>query len=182
MRPGASISAQVASFLDFCRIEKGLAHATVDAYRLDLQRFAGFLRAGDRWSDTEVVRRYIDSLYRARMASRSISRHITTLRNLFRYLMEKGDLELDPTMNVTAPKHWQSLPKYLNKKQVNDLLAAPDQTKPQGLRDRAMLEFLYAAGLRVSELCKVRVSDVERNMGFVRVIGKGNKHRLVPVG
>ncbi len=182
MRPGASISAHMASFLDFCRIEKGLAHTTVESYRLDLERFARSLKAAERWFDPECVRRHVDSLYRAGMASRSIARHITTLRNLSRYLMERGELERDPTEHLGAPKHWHSLPKYLNKKQVDDLLAAPDQTRPQGLRDRAMLEFLYAAGLRVSELCKVRVSDLERNMGFVRVVGKGNKHRLVPVG
>lgn len=182
MRPGASLSAQVASFLDYCRIEKGLAAATVESYRLDLERFAGSLRDPNQWSDADSVRRHVDSLYRAGMASRSISRHLTTLRNLFRYLLEKGAVDSDPTAHLSSPRHWHSLPKYLNKKQVDDLLAAPDQSKPQGLRDRAMLEFLYAAGLRVSELCKVRVSDLERNMGFVRVVGKGNKHRLVPVG
>jgi integrase/recombinase XerD len=182
MRPGASISAHMASFLDFCRIEKGLARTTIESYRLDLERFAGSLQAIDRWSDPECVRRHIDSLYQARMASRSISRHLTTLRNLYRYLLEKGIVDTDPTANLAAPKQWQSLPKYLNKKQIDDLMAAPDQTKPQGLRDRAMLEFLYATGLRVSELCKARVSDLDQNMGFVRVVGKANKHRLVPVG
>ncbi len=101
---------------------------------------------------------------------------------LYRYLLEKGIIEAEPTANLAAPRQWQSLPKYLNKKQIDDLLAAPDQTKPQGLRDRAMLEFLYATGLRVSELCRVRVSDLDQNMGFVRVVGKGNKHRIVPVG
>jgi integrase/recombinase XerD len=182
MRPGASISAHVASFLDFCRIEKGLARTTIESYRLDLERFAGSIQAANHWSDPECVRRHIDSLYQAGMASRSISRHLTTLRNLYRYLLEKGIVETDPTANLAAPKQWQSLPKYLNKKQIDDLMAAPDQTKPQGLRDRAMLEFLYATGLRVSELCRARVSDLDPNMGYVRVVGKGNKHRLVPVG
>jgi integrase/recombinase XerD len=116
------------------------------------------------------------------MASRSISRHLTTLRNLYRYLLGKGIVGTDPTANLAAPKQWHNLPKYLNKKQIDDLMAAPDHSKPQGLRDRAMLEFLYATGLRVSELCKARVSDLDANMGFVRIVGKGNKHRLVPVG
>jgi integrase/recombinase XerD len=116
------------------------------------------------------------------MASRSIARHVTTLRNLFQFLVENGALDTDPTANLATPRQWHSLPKYLNKKQVDALLASCDLTKPQGLRDRAMLEFLYATGLRVSELCRVRVSDLERNMGFVRVVGKGNKHRIVPVG
>jgi len=182
MRSGASISAHLASFLDFCRIEKGLGHATVESYRLDLERFAKSIRPTDRWDSPACVRRHIDSLYQAGMASRSISRHLTTLRNLYRYLLEKGELDVDPTANLAAPRQWHSLPKYLNKKQIDDLMAAPDQTKPQGLRDRAMLEFLYATGLRVSELCHARVSDLDQNMGFVRVVGKGNKHRLVPVG
>jgi integrase/recombinase XerD len=182
MRPGASISAHMASFLDFCRIEKGLARTTIESYRLDLERFAGSIQAANHWSDPECVRRHIDSLYQARMASRSISRHLTTLRNLYRYLLEKGIVDTDPTANLAAPKQWQSLPKYLNKKQIDELMAAPDQTKPQGLRDRAMLEFLYATGLRVSELCKASVLDLDPNMGYVRVVGKGNKHRLVPVG
>src|SRR6202022_5048808 len=124
----------------------------------------------------------LDSLYKARMASRSIARHVTTLRNLCQFLVENGALDSDPTANLATPRQWHSLPKYLNKKQGDALLTSCDLTKPQGLRDRAMLEFLYATGLRVSELCRVRVSDLERNMGFVRVVGKGNKHRIVPVG
>ena len=183
MRSGASISAHLASFLDFCRIEKGLTRTTIESYRLDLERFAGSLGpCGAAWDQPESVRRHIDSLYRAKMASRSISRHLTTIRNLYRFLQEKGQIDSDPTQNLAAPKQWQSLPKFLNKKQIDSLMAVPDQTKPQGLRDRAMLEFLYATGLRVSELCHARVSDLDQNMGFVRVVGKGNKHRLVPVG
>src|ERR1700680_1923386 len=182
MRPVGAIASHIASFLDFCRLEKGLSRATITAYQTDLKRFAGSLRPGDKLPDCECVRRYLDSLYKARMASRSIARHVTTLRNLFQFLVENGALDTDPTANLATPRQWHSLPKYLNKKQVDALLASCDLTKPQGLRDRAMLEFLYATGLRVSELCRVRVSDLERNMGFVRVGGKGNKHRVVPVG
>jgi integrase/recombinase XerD len=182
MRSVASISARVASFLDFCRIEKGLARATVEAYRLDLERFMSSLQAADNLDDPAVVRRHVDSLYQAGMSSRSIARHVTTLRNLFKFMMEQGTMDSDPTALLVPPKHWHSLPKYLNKKQLTDLMAAPDSRRPQGLRDRAMLEFLYATGLRVSELCRVRVSDLEQDLGFVRVVGKGNKHRIVPVG
>jgi integrase/recombinase XerD len=182
MRSVASISARVASFLDFCRIEKGLARATVEAYRLDLERFMSSLQAADNLDDPAVVRCHVDSLYQAGMSSRSIARHVTTLRNLFKFMMEQGAMDSDPTALLVPPKHWHSLPKYLNKKQLTDLMAAPDSRRPQGLRDRAMLEFLYATGLRVSELCRVRVSDLEQDLGFVRVVGKGNKHRIVPVG
>jgi len=130
----------------------------------------------------EDLRRYIDSLYRARMASRSISRHVATIRNFYTFLLKEGAIQDDPAALLSSPKQWQSLPKYLNRQQVESLIAAPDVAKPNGLRDRAMLEFLYATGLRVSELCKVQVSDLERNLGFVRVMGKGNKQRIVPIG
>jgi integrase/recombinase XerD len=140
------------------------------------------VQSGDQLASTDAVRGYIDSLYQARMASRSIARHIATLRNFYAHLIEKGAVDTDPTAHLTAPRQWQSLPKYLNKQQIDDLLASCDGSKPQGLRDRAMLELLYASGLRVSELCGVRVSDLEMNMGVVRVVGKGNKHRIVPVG
>ncbi|HEV8038587.1 MAG TPA: site-specific tyrosine recombinase XerD [Bryobacteraceae bacterium] len=182
MRLVASISAQVGSFLDFCRIEKGLSSATVEAYNLDLKRFTGSLQPTDGLHDASVVHHHVDSLYQSGMSSRSIARHVTTLRNFFRFLMEQGAMDSDPTALLAPPKHWQSLPKYLNKQQLTDLMASPDRNHPQGLRDGAMLEFLYATGLRVSELCRVRVSDLERDLGFVRVVGKGNKHRIVPVG
>jgi integrase/recombinase XerD len=182
MRSVDGISAHIASFLDFCRIEKGLSRTTIAAYHADLKRFSASLRTGDELISPEPVRRYVDSLYKAGLASRSIARHITTLRNLYAHLIEKGAVEVDPTAHLPAPRQWQSLPKYLNKKQIDDLLTSCDSSKPQGLRDRAMLELLYATGLRVSELCRVRVSELEMNMGVVRVVGKGNKQRIVPVG
>lgn len=182
MRSVDGISAQIASFLDFCRIEKGLSRTTISAYAADLKRFASSLRPADLVESTEAVRRYVDSLYQAGMASRSIARHITTLRNFYAHLVENGAVEKDPTAHLAAPRQWQSLPKYLNKKQIDDLLAACDSSKPQGTRDRAMLELLYASGLRVSELCGVRMSELDPNMGVLRVTGKGNKQRMVPVG
>ncbi len=182
MRSVDGVSADIASFLDFCRIEKGLSRTTISAYHADLKRFSGSLRAGDSLSSPDPVRRYVDGLYKAKFASRSIARHITTLRNFYAHLIEKGAVDIDPTAHLAAPRQWQSLPKYLNKKQIDDLMASCDSSKPQGLRDRAMLEFLYATGLRVSELCGVRLSGVEMNMGVVRVVGKGNKQRIVPVG
>ena len=182
MPPVPEISAHIDRFLDFCRVEKGLARTTVESYRLDLERFAASLKTGERLPEATPLRRHVDSLYKAGMASRSIARHLATLRNFYRFLLETGAISSDPTALVTSPKQWQNLPKYLNQQQLDKIISSPDLTRPQGLRDRAMLEFLYATGLRVSELCRVRVSDIERNMGYVRVVGKGNKHRLVPVG
>ena len=182
MRDVASLSAQVMAFLDFCRIEKGLTANSVSAYRLDLERFAAFLKGQNGVPGTEGLRQYIDSLYRRGMAGRSIARHITTLRNFYGFLLERGQIAEDPTILLASPRQWQSLPKYLNKQEVEKLIAAPESSQPRGLRDRAMLEFLYATGVRVSELCKIQVSDVEMNHGFVRVMGKGRKQRIVPVG
>jgi integrase/recombinase XerD len=183
MREGAPLKARMQSFLDFCRIEKGLAWNTIEAYRQDLDRFAEHASTEQEDApEVEQVRHYIDSLYRAGLSSRSIARHLTTLRGFHSYLLEEGTLQKDPTSLLAAPRQWQSLPKYLNTEQVTNLLAAPDPGRPAGMRDRAMLEFLYATGLRVSELCGVRVSEVELNVGCVRVMGKGNKQRMVPIG
>jgi integrase/recombinase XerD len=182
MREVAPLTARVQTFLDFCRIEKGLAWNTIEAYRQDLDRFAAYASKHEDVPEVERVRHYIDSLYRSGLSSRSIARHVTTLRNFHSHLLAEGVLQKDPTSLLAAPKQWQSLPKYLNNEQVTKLIEAPDAARPTGLRDRAMLEFLYATGLRVSELCRVRVSDVELNQGCVRILGKGNKHRLVPIG
>jgi integrase/recombinase XerD len=196
MHDVASLYARIKAYLDFCRIEKGLAATSIESYGLDLERFARFVadrqaaqesgssqsQAAHSDTDSELLHRYIDSLYRAGLASRSISRHVTTLRNFYRFLLEQGWIDSDPATLLVLPKQWQSLPKYLNIQQVNDLLAAPNPAERTGLRDRAMLELLYASGLRVSELCTVRMSDIELNLGFVRVTGKGNKQRIVPVG
>jgi integrase/recombinase XerD len=182
MREVAPLTARVQTFLDFCRIEKGLAWNTIEAYRQDLDRFAAYVSKHEDVPEVERVRHYIDSLYRCGLSSRSIARHVTTLRNFHSHLLAEGVLQKDPTSLLAAPKQWQSLPKYLNNEQVTKLLEAPDPVRPTGLRDRAMLEFLYATGLRVSELCRVRVSDVELKQGCVRILGKGNKHRLVPIG
>ena len=102
MRPVASISGEVGSFLDFCRIEKGLASTTIEAYYLDLERFTGSLRPSDSLSDPTVVHRHIDSLYQSGMSSRSIARHVTTLRNFYKFLMEQGAVESDPTALLAA--------------------------------------------------------------------------------
>jgi len=178
----ASVAAGTRAFLDHCRIEKGLAMNSIAAYRRDLARFVGFCGPDAPPPGCEGVRTYVDSLYVAGLAPRSIARHITTLRNFYAFLLQNGVLQQDPMIALVLPKQWQSLPKYLNKEDLQAILEAPDRATPLGQRDGAMLELLYAAGLRVSELCQARLSDVELNLGFLRVTGKGNKQRLVPMG
>jgi len=178
----ASVTAGSRAFLDQCRIEKGLAANSIAAYRRDLARFAAFCGPDAAPPGPERVRAYVDSLYAAGLAARSIARHITTLRNFYAFLLQSGTIHEDPLIALVLPKQWQSLPKYLNKEDLQAILEAPDRASPLGQRDGAMLELLYAAGLRVSELCQARLSDVELNLGFIRVTGKGNKQRLVPMG
>ena len=177
----ASQAPAMDQFLDFCRVEKGLSRNTLDAYSRDLHKFNSFCQScqGDT---AEMVRRYLDSLYQAGLSSRSIARHLTTLRNFYAFLLGEGRIDSDPTAFIPSPKQWQKIPKYLNLEEINKLVASPDESRPTGRRDRAMLELLYATGVRVSELCGVLVSDVNLDMGFLRVTGKGNKQRMVPIG
>ena len=186
MRFQTPLSARARSFLDYCRVEKGLAANSVESYRIDLERFTAFLKstAGSPNAafDVDSLRAYVDSLFRDGLAARSIARHMTTLRNFCAFLVDEHGLSIDPTPALILPKQWQSLPKYLNKGEVDRLLAAPGESKATGLRDRAMLELLYATGLRVSELCQLPAAGLDSGFGVVRVLGKGGKERLVPVG
>jgi integrase/recombinase XerD len=111
-----------------------------------------------------------------------VARHLTTLRGFYGFLLREGILTTDPTEHLRTPKQWQTIPKYLNLEQIEKIIQTPNPAKPNGLRDRAMFELLYAAGLRVSELCKVGMRDLDLEYQVVRTLGKGNKHRLVPVG
>jgi len=183
--PGvASIPAEVQSFLDFCRIEKGLAENSLEAYRSDLERFAAGCRPGPGrdFPSAEAIGLYLQALYQQGLGSRSVARHLTTVRNFVAYLLREGRMAGDPTASLALPRQWKNLPKFLNHSEIDRLIEAPDPAKPTGVRDRAMIELLYASGLRVSELCELQLSDVNEELGVVRVMGKGNKERLVPVG
>jgi integrase/recombinase XerD len=175
-------SGLVQSFLDFCRIEKGLAINTLEAYQADLAKLRAGLPVGERDASPEHLASHVRSLQAAGMSARSIGRHIATIRNFYSYLAREGEIQKDPAEFLSAPRTWSTIPKYLNQQEMDRLLAAPPEDKPTGLRDRAMLQLLYATGLRVSELCSLPISSVERSLGVVRVIGKGNKQRLVPFG
>ncbi len=173
--------APLRSFLDFCRVEKGLSANSLESYHFDLKRLSEHLRAFDKASDQDLAG-YVDSLYGAGLSPRSIARHVTTLRNFYSFLAREGWIDRDPTEFLALPKQWSTLPKYLNRGEIERLLSAPPADKPTGLRDRAMLELLYATGLRVSELCKLERSSVDGEFAVLRVTGKGNKQRLVPFG
>ncbi len=178
--------ALIQAYLDFCRIEKGLAALTVDAYSRDLRQFhewCGTKQASSENPSGEQVRQYLDSLYDSGLAGRSIGRHLVSLRNYCRFLLAENHLTQDPTALIPLPRQWKALPKFLNRTQVEQITEAPAaEDAPQSLRDRAMCELLYASGLRVSELCHLETADLNAELGVVRVFGKGNKQRLVPVG
>jgi integrase/recombinase XerD len=173
---------QATAFLNFCRLEKGLSAASIAAYSADLSKFIRFLGAAAELPGTEELRHYLDHLYQSGLNQRSVARHITTLRNFYGYLLREGAIASDPTEHLRTPKQWQTIPKFLNLEEIERLIQAPDLSKPNGVRDRAMMELLYATGLRVSELCKLGVGDLNTSMGFLKTTGKGNKQRLVPVG
>ena len=171
------------SYLHFCRTEKGLAHNSLDAYRRDLTQLAGFLNALPvECVSLDTLRSYLDHLRASGLSNRSIARQVTTLRGFFGFLVEEAHLSRNPAELLTAPKVGSSLPKYLDSAKLDHLLEAPREDSRTGLRDRSMVDLLYACGLRVSELIKLRVADLDETQGIVRVIGKGNKQRLVPVG
>ena len=179
------MEAHVRTFLNAVRVEKGLAENTIQAYRRDLEKFVGFAR--QRKLSTEHVERtdivdFLGTLYRKGLDSRSVARHLVTLRNFFRFALIEGYVEHDPSLTIESPKFRRSLPDFLTVEEVDRLLRQPDVRSVTGLRDRAMIELMYSCGLRVSELCRLCVSDLQQEEGCLRCIGKGNKQRLVPVG
>src|SRR5438105_11100953 len=172
-------------YLDYLAVEKGLAKNSLAAYRTDLRRFGAWL--ADHEIEPEKVERlhvtrYFQSLRGAGISARSVARALAAIRGLFRFLVAERHLKHDPTENIENPKLWTTLPKSLQPSEVEALLAAPDRSKPDGLRDAAMLELLYATGLRVSELIHVKIESLVMDAGFLRTIGKGSKERIVPFG
>jgi integrase/recombinase XerD len=179
------IAATISSFLTHVKVEKGLSANTVSAYRRDLVKFDVF--AQKRKLSLEDVSRddlvdFLAGLYRMNLESRTVARHLVTVRNFFRFAQTQELVTADPSINLESPKIRRSLPGYLRLEEVERLLEQPDSATALGLRDRAMLEVLYSTGLRVSELIGLRVSDLDGKVGCVRCIGKGDKERIVPVG
>lgn len=185
--PAGNTPPEVEAFLAALWAERGLSDNTLSAYRSDLQRLA-------RWLDTEGHARsltdvgaddlqaFLGSALRAGRSQRSQARFLASARAFYRYLKREGAIGVDPTAGIGNPRQGRPLPKSLSETDVERLLAAPDTDDPIECRDRAMLELLYATGLRVSELITLTLSQVSLNQGVVRVIGKGSKERLVPVG
>ncbi len=183
----ASISdPELDTFCDALWLEDGLSPRSLESYRRDLAQFAVWLvKVGSRLPDAgagEVQQFLADRTLRQGVAARSLARQLSALRRYYRWLLRQGRRTDDPTVNIEAPRLPRPLPKSLTEADVEALLAAPDVGVPLGLRDRAMLELLYACGLRVSELIGLPLAAVSLDMGVARVLGKGAKERLVPMG
>ena len=176
------LSPLVRSYLNYCRVEKGLAANTLSAYSTDLQRLSKFFPESERAASAEDLAAHLLTLQTEGLSARSIGRHVATIRNFYGFLTREGEIQTDPAEFLTAPRRPATIPKYLNREEIERLLAAPSDPRPTTVRDRAMLELLYATGLRVSELCSLELSSVDRSLGVLKVIGKGNKQRLVPFG
>ena len=172
-------------FIDHLWMEHGLSENTLSAYRNDLAGFSGWLATGQNTLttvSTSDVQRYLANKFEQGYKSRSSARLLSTLRRFYAWLLRDKRIYQDPTRLLESPKAERPLPVTLNEEQVVNLLNAPDTKDDIGYRDRAMLELLYATGLRVTELVDLQLSQVSIEPGVLRIIGKGNKERLVPVG
>ncbi len=182
----SEIDRHVDAYLNFLQVEKGLAAQTLEAYSRDLAGYLKFLSSQQIESiedaDTTMILKYLIHLRDQGLIARSRARHLVTLRGLYRFLVHEKILARDPSQTVDLPKTGLKLPDTLTIEDVQRLLTAPDPTRPQGQRDAAMLEMIYAAGLRVSELIGLKQLDVNLEAGYVRVWGKGSKERIVPFG
>jgi integrase/recombinase XerD len=181
-----SLDQAIQQFLDHLRVERELTPATVEAYGRDLARFSHFVagrtvKAADAVRPIDVLD-FLVHLTEKKLSARSQARRLIALRQLFKFLKAERITAIDPTEDIDLPRFGRKLPDFLSVDEVDRLLAAPDRRTPRGARDGAMIETLYATGLRVSELVKLRLRDVNLDAGYLMTMGKGRKQRLVPVG
>lgn len=176
----------VDSYLLHLKVERGLAKNTLDSYRRDLTKFIGFLRRKDINSLSEVDRHlimsFMEDLHKQRRAAATISRNLAAIRSLYSFLVQESLVQANPSTELNTPKIPKRLPNVMTVSQVATLMEQPNAKNVAGLRDKAMLELLYATGIRVSELVGLNLPDVNLEMGFLRCLGKGSKERIVPMG
>ena len=173
-------------YIHFLKVERQLAENTITSYSRDLNDYIEFL-GGAKVETIDAVTRqtiltYLQLMNEQGKSARTVSRHISSIRSFHQFLLREKVTTNDPTVHLELPKIEQKLPRVLSMEEVDKLIAAPDQSKPQGVRDNALLEILYGTGMRVSELIDLDLDDIHLSMGFVRVFGKGGKERIVPLG
>ncbi|WP_353892339.1 site-specific tyrosine recombinase XerD [Proteinivorax hydrogeniformans] len=177
---------QVYDYLDYLKVERGLADNTLESYKRDLNKFMSFLdkQGFSSWQDItrQQIISYLLELQTLGLASSTVSRNLASIRSFFSYLNFENLLQKDPASDLDSPKIDKKLPKVISTEEVESLLNQPDLKEKSGIRDRAMLELLYATGLRVSEMISLDINDVNLDLGFLRCFGKGSKERIVPLG
>ena len=173
-------------YIDFLIIEKGLSNNSVESYSADLVQFVTFLENNNinnlNKVDSSVFLAWLIDLTKKGLSARSRARHLITIRGLYKFLINEKDLLVNPLKNIDIPKTGLTLPKIMSVQDVSNLLDAPDIRKPRDLRNCAMMELMYGAGLRVSELIMIRLQDINLNTNVIRVMGKGSKERIIPIG
>jgi integrase/recombinase XerD len=189
--PAEANSRVLSGFLDYLKVEKGLAPLTLSAYATDIGQFVGFLEKRRRTllsARRNEVRDFIQQLFSHQVDGRSVGRKLSALRHLYKYLLLDKLIEHDPTLNIDSPKQWKVLPKALARDEMEALLRSPRPASNRraaeaiAARNRAMLEVFYAGALRVSEIVGVQLEDLKLELGYVLVRGKGDKERIVPLG
>lgn len=176
----------IADYLHYLKVERGLSHNTIVSYQNDLLQFMTFLQTFKITSFNDVDRKVVVSFLQQeneqKKATSSIVRCVTSLRKFFQYLIEEEKVTADPMQLIDAPKRREHLPEVLSVKEVDCLLNSPDTAKPLGLRNRAILELMYATGLRVSEVIGLKLADLHLSLGLIQTLGKGQKERIIPIG
>ncbi|OQQ83939.1 site-specific tyrosine recombinase XerD [Ligilactobacillus salivarius] len=173
-------------YLHYLKVERGLSENTINSYGIDLKLFLEYLRENEipsfKQVNKEVIVNYMQSEKNNNKANSSILRSVSSLRKFFQYLAQEKIIEKDPMLLIDTPKKKQHLPQVLTKEEVEKLLHSPNTGQVLGLRDRAMLELMYATGLRISEIINLKLEDLHLTMGTLQTLGKGHKERIVPVG
>jgi integrase/recombinase XerD len=175
----------VDAYLTHLRVERRLADHTLESYGRDLQRLGEFAAALEKplqMMDRRDLERFVDGLMNEGLSPRSVARTVAAVRGFYRFAVLAQHLQTNPADDLQAPRAWPALPKFLGVEEVERLMTQPDIATPRGLRDRALIEVLYATGLRVSELIHLRASDLNLEAGYLSTTGKGSKQRIVPVG
>lgn len=196
-----SFSSMLEEFINYLQNERRYSDNTIKAYSKDLSVFSNWLstnvekvqliyeeekvidfKIDFNLIDHHLIRRFINHLNRTNYKKRTLSRKIATLKSFFKFLNRQELIETNPMVHIISPKLEKSLPKFMYEYQIESLMKAPDLNTPIGLRDRAIMEVLYASGIRVSELVSIKLKDIDMDLGTINVIGKGNKERIVPIG
>jgi integrase/recombinase XerD len=178
---------QLQDFLHYLVVERGLAQNTITSYERDLKKYKQYLQDVEQIKTFEDVTRihiinFLKKLKESGHSSRTLARHIASTRSFHQFLLRDKAVTHDPSVHIETPQPERTLPKVLSMGEVEQLLEAPKQASPFGIRDKAMIEVLYATGIRVSELINLNLGDIHLTMGFLRCIGKGNKERIIPIG